>query len=102
MSAILQLVNQLPDRSTVPQSEEEQFGNLMSSEVSPEQKLACALTWILQLQNDLESVRSRLAQAERDLMLKDALLRNAVVRERELRRQITPPCASQLTGLTGV
>ncbi len=102
MSAILQLVNQLPDRSTVPQSEEEQFGSLMSSEVSPEQKLACALAWILRLQNDNESLHARLAQTDRNLMLKDALLRNAAVRERELRRQLTSDCTTQLAELTGV
>lgn len=85
MSAMLQLVNQQPERSPLQEVRPGKFDTLIQLGESLEQKLACALAWIMQLRSENERLRTELMQARRELMIRETLLRNAAVRERELR-----------------
>ena len=80
MSAAIQLVNSqviYPDR-TVAEVESISSG-------STEQKLRRALEYIHELQAENRALHSELARAERALTHRDTLLRNAILREQELR-----------------
>lgn len=83
MSAAIQLVNPQaihPER-TVAEVESIAFG-------SAEQKLRRALEYISELQTENRILHSELARAERALAHRDTLLRNAVLREQELRAEL--------------
>lgn len=83
MSAAIQLVSsQVSHLETVVGDVE----NLSSG--STEQKLRRALESIQRLQAEVQSMHSALAQAERALAQKDTLLRNAILREQELRAEL--------------
>lgn len=85
MSAAIQLVNQ-------PVVEDEpfdkQFNNISLFEQAPEQKLRRALSYITQLQAEIRLLREDLARSERFAAHCEMLLRNAAVREQELRAQL--------------
>jgi hypothetical protein len=85
MSAAIQLVNQ-----TVVDDEpfEKQFNNISLFEQAPEQKLRRALSYITQLHAEIRLLRDELARAERKALQSELLLRNAAVREQELRAQL--------------
>jgi transcription elongation GreA/GreB family factor len=85
MSAAIQLVNHpepLEKRVEKPHNNGARF------EVTQEQKLRQALGQLAALQAELHTLREELARAERTILQKEALLRNAMVREQELRAQI--------------
>ena len=55
---------------------------------SAEQKLRRALDCIQELQSEIRTLHAELARSERALAQRDTLLRNAVLREQELRAEL--------------
>ncbi len=88
MSAVIRLFNHLPSQSPIPESLEEQFGNINSPELPLEQKLASAFAYIMHLQTKIADIQEKLRRTEREVAMRDTLLRNAALRERELRSQM--------------
>jgi hypothetical protein len=80
MSAAIQLIN-APEASNAQP-------NVTSFELAPEQRLRRALGYIAQLQAEVRTLREELARAERSLSHKEMLLRNAALREQELRVEL--------------
>lgn len=83
MSAAIQLVSPPilhPERTIV---ELESFAS-----GSMEQKLRRAAEYIHELQAELRTLHAELARAERALTHRDTLLRNATLREQELRAEL--------------
>lgn len=89
MSAAIQLVNQavLADEPVVREFEKP-FNNVSVFELAPEQRLRRALTRLAELQAEARSLREELARAERSVTHYEQLLRNATLREQELRTQL--------------
>lgn len=86
MSAAIQLVNQpFVNTDTLV---ERPFNNVSRFESAPEQRLRRALDYIKELQAEARSLRKELAHTERISANYELLLRNAVVREQELRAQL--------------
>jgi hypothetical protein len=81
MSAAIQLVNQ-PDPYEKPRN------NTTLFEMAHEQRLRQSLGYIATLQAELHTLREELARAERTILQKEALLRNAMIREQELRAEM--------------
>ena len=88
MSAIIKFADQTPSRPSIAESLQEEFNNINSPDTPLEQKLASALSCIMQLQMRISDMQEKMAQSERDVSLKEMLLRNATLRERELRTQL--------------
>ncbi len=88
MSAIIKLVDHQTTQIPALESLEDQFDSINSTETPLEERLACALNCILMLRTRVNGLQQNLRQAEREMALKDALLRNAALRERELRAQM--------------
>ena len=88
MSAIIKFANHVPNRPSVTESLQEEFENINSPDTPLEQKLASALSCIMQLQMRISVMQERIAQSEREVTIKEMLLRNATLRERELRTQL--------------
>jgi hypothetical protein len=85
MSAAIQLINQA---ITQNESVESPPNNVASFELGPEQRLRRALSYITQLHAEVRTLREELARAERSLGHKEMLLRNATMREQELRAEL--------------
>jgi hypothetical protein len=85
MSAAIQLVNQ---SEAFEKRAEKPHNNTALFETTPEQKLRQALGYIAALQAELHTLRDELVRAERTILQKEALLRNAMIREQELRAQM--------------
>jgi hypothetical protein len=85
MSAAIQLVNQ-------PESFEKRIEKPHNSspliEMAHEQRLRQALGYIAALQAEIQTLREELARSERTILQKETLLRNAAVREQELRAEM--------------
>jgi FtsZ-binding cell division protein ZapB len=90
MSAIIRFADHVPSQAPVTDGLElqEEFDNINSPDTPLEQKLASALSCILQLQMKISDLQERVAQSEREILIKEMLLRNAMLRERELRTQM--------------
>ncbi|HZS09135.1 MAG TPA: hypothetical protein VFD58_30150 [Blastocatellia bacterium] len=88
MSAMIQLVNQSPGQSPMLEGVEERAADFYSTETKLEQRLNGALAYISLLQTRICNLQEQLSHTERELVCKEALLRNMTVREQELRRQI--------------
>ncbi len=89
MSAAIQLLNQPePETELLEKQFEKQPNNVSVFEMAPEQRLRRALAYISQLQNEVRSLREELVQAERSVTHHQQLLRNAMLREQELRSQL--------------
>ena len=88
MSAIIKFADHMPSRPSIAESLQEEFNNINSPDTPLEQKLASALSCIMQLQMRISDMQEKIAQSERDVSIKDMLLRNATLRERELRTQL--------------
>jgi hypothetical protein len=85
MSAAIQLVNQPePFEKRI----EKPHSNTTLFEMAHEQRLRHALGNIATLQAELHTLREELARAERTILQKEALLRNAMIREQELRAEM--------------
>ncbi len=85
MSAAIQLINQ-PE--TFEKRVEKPHNNSTLFEAPHDQRLRQALSYIAALQAEVQALREELARAERTILLKEALLRNAMIREQELRAQM--------------
>lgn len=83
MSAAIQLVSSQVIHSEKPLAEIESFAS-----GSSEQRLRRAVEYIQELQIELRTLHSELARAERALTHRDTLLRNAILREQELRAEL--------------
>jgi hypothetical protein len=84
MSAAIQLVNHpepLEKRIEKPH-------NTPLFEMPHDQRLRQALGHIAALQAELQTLREELARAERTILQKEALLRNTMIREQELRAEM--------------
>jgi hypothetical protein len=92
MSAIIKFADHVPSQPTVTENLQEEFDNINSPDTSLEQKLASALSCILQLQMRISDIEEKMAQSEREVVIKEMLLRNAILRERELRTQLVGRC----------
>lgn len=90
MSAAIQLVNQPVIEAEVYEHRlEKPFTNNVSIfELAPEQRLRRAMSQIAELQAEVRSLRKELARSERTYTHQEQLLRNAMVREQELRSQL--------------
>jgi hypothetical protein len=89
MSAAIQLLNQ-PITETEPFEKQfdKQLNNVSVFEMAPEQRLRRALAYITELQSEVRALREELVQAERSVTHHQQLLRNAMLREQELRAQL--------------
>ncbi len=89
MSAAIQLVNQaIAETQTLDKHFEKPYNNVSLFELAPEQRLRRALSYIAELQAEVRSLREELAKAERSVTQYEILLRNAMVREQELRAEM--------------
>lgn len=83
MSAAIQLVSSQITHPEKPVTEIESFASS-----STEQRLRHATEYIHELQAEVRALHSELARAERALRHRDTLLRNAILREQELRAEL--------------
>jgi hypothetical protein len=98
MSAAIQLVNQpLVNPNVVSNHSpgnlpgnlvEGHFNNVSRFEAAPEHRLRRAIEYIAELQAEVRTLREELAHSERLNANYEVLLRNAFVREQELRAQL--------------
>jgi len=89
MSAAIQLVNQpIVEAEVFDHRPEKSFNNVSIFELAPEQRLRRALNQISELQSEVRALREELARSERSAAQYEQLLRNAMIREQELRAQL--------------
>ena len=89
MSAAIQLVNQsIIEAEPFEKQYEKPFNNVSLFEMAPEQRMRRALSYIAQLQAEVRTLREELARTERSVAQYETLLRNAMIREQELRAEI--------------
>ncbi len=89
MSAAIQLVNQsLVEADHFEKRVEKPYNNVSLFELAHEQKLRRALSYIAELQAEVRTLREELARAERSVAQNETLLRNAMIREQELRAEM--------------
>ena len=89
MSAAIQLVNQpIVEAEVFEHRLEKSFNNVSIFELAPEQRLRRALNQITELQSEVRALREELARSERSATQYEQLLRNAMIREQELRAQL--------------
>lgn len=103
MSAAIQLVNQplvntsitpshlasnLPNSVGSGNLVEGHFNNISRFEIAPEQRLRRAVEHIAELQAEVRTLREELTRSERVSANYELLLRNAMIREQELRAQL--------------
>lgn len=89
MSAAIQLVNQqVIEAEAFEHRLEKPFNNVSIFELAPEQRLRRALSYIAELQSEVRELREELARTERSVTHHEQLLRNAMIREQELRAQL--------------
>jgi len=89
MSAAIQLVNQqIIEAEVFDHRLEKPFNNVSIFELAPEQRLRRALNQVSELQSEVRALREELARSERSATHYEQLLRNAMIREQELRAQL--------------
>lgn len=89
MSAAIQLVTQpIIEAEVYGHRLEKSFNNVSIFELAPEQRLRRSLSQIAELQSEVRALREELARSERAIAHQEQLLRNAMVREQELRAQL--------------
>jgi hypothetical protein len=89
MSAAIQLLNQpVPETEPIEKPFDKHPNNVSVFEMAPEQRLRRALAYIAQLQAEVRTLREELVHAERSVTHYQQLLRNAMLREQELRTQL--------------
>jgi len=77
-----------PPNQPLMEKGEREFDNHEPPEATLEAEMAWALGFISQLETRISLLEERLSKGERKLLVKEALLRNAAVRERVLRAQV--------------
>jgi len=89
MNAAIQLVNQpVADSEPYESQFDKPFNNVSIFELAPEQRLRRALSYISQLEAEVRTLREELSRTERTVIHNESLLRNALVREQELRAEM--------------
>ncbi|MDX2031346.1 MAG: hypothetical protein SF339_11780 [Blastocatellia bacterium] len=89
MNAAIQLVNQSAvDNDAYESQFDKPFNNVSVFELAPEQRLRRAMSYISQLEAEVRTLRDELARTERAVAHNESLLRNALVREQELRAEM--------------
>ena len=88
MSAAIQLVNQSIVEAEPYEKRLEKPHNVSLFELAHEQRLRRALSYIAELQAEVRTLREELARAERTIAQNETLLRNAMIREQELRAEM--------------
>ncbi len=89
MNAAIQLVNQpAVEFESYEKPYEKPHNNVSVFELSPEQRLRRAMNYITQLETEIRDLREELSRAERSSANNETLLRNALVREMELRAEM--------------
>jgi hypothetical protein len=89
MNAAIQLVNQSTvDNDAYESQFDKPFNNVSVFELAPEQRLRRAMSYISQLEAEVRTLRDELARTERAVAHNESLLRNALVREQELRAEM--------------
>jgi len=89
MSAAIQLVNQsIVEAEPFEKRLEKPHHNISLFELAHEQRLRRALSYIAELQAEVRTLREELARAERTIAQNETLLRNAMIREQELRAEM--------------
>jgi hypothetical protein len=89
MSAAIQLLDQpVIETEAFEKQFDKQPNNVSVFEMAPEQRLRRALAYIKELQSEVRALREELVQAERSVTHHQQLLRNAMLREQELRSQL--------------
>ena len=89
MSAAIQLVNQsIVEAEPFEKRLEKPHNNVSLFELAHEQRLRRALSYIAELQAEVRTLREELARAERAIVNNEILLRNAMIREQELRAEM--------------
>jgi hypothetical protein len=89
MNAAIQLVNQpVNEDNGFEKPYEKPVNNISVFELSPEQRLRRAMNYISQLEAELRDLREELSRSERSTAHYEVLLRNAMVREMELRAEM--------------
>ncbi len=89
MSAAIQLVNQpIIEAEAYEHRLEKPYNNVSIFELAPEQRLRRALNQVSELQSEVRALREELARSERSSAQYEQLLRNAMIRELELRAQL--------------
>jgi hypothetical protein len=95
MNAAIQLVNNplieadgYEKQFEKPVINEKPVNNVSVFELSAEQRLRRAMNYISQLETELRDLREEISRAERSTAHYETLLRNAMVREMELRADL--------------
>lgn len=89
MSAAIQLVNHsVIEGEVVDRQNEKHYNNISLFETAPEQKMRRAMSYVTQLESEVRTLREELSSAERSVTHYEQLLRNAMIREQELRAQL--------------
>jgi hypothetical protein len=89
MSAAIQLINQsVIEAEGFEKHLEKPFNNVSLFEMAPEQRIRRALSYIAELQAEIRNLREELARSERAVAQYEVLLRNAMIREQELRAEM--------------
>lgn len=89
MSAAIQLVNHsVVEGEVVDRQSEKHYNNISLFETAPEQKMRRAMSYVTQLESEVRTLREELSSAERSVTHYEQLLRNAMLREQELRAQL--------------
>ncbi|MBL8171677.1 MAG: hypothetical protein JNJ50_26200 [Acidobacteria bacterium] len=89
MSAAIQLINQSVLEAVPVETEfEKPLNNVSLFELAPEQRMRRMVGRVTDLQREVRTLREELARAERSAAHYEQLLRNATVREQELRAQL--------------
>jgi uncharacterized protein YlxW (UPF0749 family) len=89
MSAAIQLVNHsVIEGEVVDRQSEKHYNNISLFETAPEQKMRRAMSYVTQLESEVRTLREELSSAERSVTHYEQLLRNAMLREQELRAQL--------------
>lgn len=89
MSAAIQLVNHsVIEGEVVDRQSEKHYNNISLFEAAPEQKMRRAMSYVTQLESEVRTLREELSSAERSVTHYEQLLRNAMLREQELRAQL--------------
>ncbi|MFN0084708.1 MAG: hypothetical protein ACKVX9_04915 [Blastocatellia bacterium] len=89
MNAAIQLVNQpAVENDSFDTQFDKPFNKGSILELAPEQRLRRAMSYIAELEAEVRTLREELARTERGVAHNETLLRNALVREQELRAEM--------------
>jgi hypothetical protein len=89
MSAAIQLVNRaVIEAEPFEKHLENPFNHVSLFDMASEQRLRRSLNYVAELEAEVRTLRGELARAERSVAQHELLLRNAMIREQELRAEM--------------